>query len=126
VTDAHQFLGLLATAATLGLLAAIGWSTWASRRSDGGVDHRFAVDRLALLVIVLIAANGLIGLVLVGVGARPTDPLHLLYGPAALVSLPVGVWLGRRGNQRRARRDAWVLATAIVLLGLELRLFMTG
>jgi hypothetical protein len=106
------------------------WSMISARRSDGRVDHRFAVDRLVLLVVGLVAANGIVGSLLLAGGSRPADALHLLYGPAALVTLPVGVWLSRRGRDlasaAAARRDAWLVAAAVLLLGIELRLFMTG
>lgn len=134
MTAAHQILAVLVAGATVALVVAGGWSIVSARRTAGESDHRFAVDRLVLLLVALIAANGLIGLALVGSGAHPADPLHLLYGAAALVTLPVGAWLGRRGGIRagstrpgRPRRgDAWLMGAAILLLGLELRLVMTG
>jgi hypothetical protein len=44
------------------------------------------------------------------------------------VTLPVGWWLATRRTRHpaRGRRDVWLLAAALVLLGLEVRLFMTG
>ena len=129
MTDLHQLLGILVVVATVALLAAGGWSGLATRRSGGTRDHRFAVDRLVLVVIGLVLANGLVGLVLIGTGARPADALHLLYGPAALATLPVGGWLSRRASAGAAaphRREAWLVVATIVLLGIELRLFMTG
>jgi hypothetical protein len=130
VTDAHQFLSGLAVIATVSVLGAIGWSAWTRRASSGAADRRFAVDRLILLTIGVVAVNGLIGLVLLGTGARPADPLHLLYGPAALVCLPVGIWLGRRGPDGAGsvsrRREIWLATAAVVLVGIELRLVMTG
>jgi hypothetical protein len=130
VTVAHQFLAFFAVAATGALLVVAAWSWIGETRSGGGSRHRFAVDRLVLVVIAILAANSLFGLVLLGVGGRPTDGLHLLYGPAALACLPVGVWLGRRGEAGQdamaRRRQAWLIGAILVLLGVELRLFMTG
>jgi hypothetical protein len=130
VTVAHQFLAFFAVAATGALLAVAGWSWIGETRSGVGSSHRFATDRLVLVVIGVLAANGLLGLLLLGVGGRPSDALHLLYGPAALASLPVGVWLGRRGEAGQGamtrRRQAWLIGATLVLLGVELRLFMTG
>jgi hypothetical protein len=129
VTDLHQLLGILVVVATVALLAAGGWSALATNRSGGTRDHRFAVDRLVLVVIGLVLANGLVGLLLIGTGARPADALHLLYGPAALATLPVGVWLSRRASAGAAaprRLEAWLVVATIVLLGIELRLFATG
>jgi hypothetical protein len=130
MSDAHQFLARVVVAATIATLLASLWSVISARRSDGRVDHRFAVDRLLLLVVGLIAVNGIAGLLLLAGGSRPADALHLLYGPAALVTLPIGVWLSRRGRGpargAASRRDSWLVAAVLVLLGLELRLFMTG
>jgi len=130
VKDVHVFLGFLAVAATVALLVAGGWSAIAVRRSGGTADHRFAVDRLVLVVIAVLATNGLIGLLQIATGQRPADPLHLLYGPAALISLPIGAWLTRRDDRGGAaatrRREAWMIGAAVVLLGIELRLIVTG
>jgi hypothetical protein len=130
MTDAHQFLARVVVAATIALLLASLWSVISARRSDGRVDHRFAVDRLVLLAVGLIAANGIVGSFLLAGGSRPADALHLLYGPAALVTLPIGVWLSRRGpdvdGAPAPRRYGRLVVAAVVLLGLELRLFMTG
>jgi hypothetical protein len=130
MTDAHQFLARVVVAATIAMLLASLWSVIAARRSEGRVDHRFAVDRLVLLAVGLIAANGIVGSFLLAGGSRPADALHLLYGPAALVTLPIGVWLSRRGadvaGAPAPRRYGGLVVAAVVLLGIELRLFMTG
>jgi len=129
VKDVHVFLGILAVAATVALLAAGGWSAIAARRSGGTADHRFAVDRLVLVVIAVLATNELIGLLQIATGQRPADPLHLLYGPVALISLPIGAWLTRRddrGGGATRRREVWMIGAAVVLLGIELRLIVTG
>jgi len=130
MTAAHELLARVVVAATIALLLVGLWSTVSTRGSEGREDHRFAVDRLVLLVVGLVAANGIVGSFLFAGGSRPADPLHLLYGPAALVTLPVGVWLSRRGSDFTGadgrRRNGWLVAAAVVLLGLELRLFMTG
>jgi hypothetical protein len=130
VTDAHQILTWAVVAITVALVAAAVWSTLAGRRSAGARDHRFAVDRLVLAVLLGLAANVAVGLALVGEGRRPADALHLLYGAASLATLPLGWLLGSRpsrdGVRSRARRDAWLLLTSVILLGIELRLVMTG
>jgi len=132
MTDAHQILARVTIVATIAMLLAGLWSVISARRSDGRVDHRFAVDRLVLVVVGLVAASGIAGSLLLAGGSRPAGVLHLLYGPAALVTLPVGVWLSRRGRYgagagaAAARRDGWLVAAAVLLLGIELRLFMTG
>jgi hypothetical protein len=130
MTDAHQFLARVVVAATIAVLLAGLWSMMPARRLEARVDHRFAVDRLVLLVVGLLAANEIAGLFLLADGSRPADVLHVLYGAAALVTLPVGVWLSRRGptdpDAAVPRRDGWLVAAAVLLLGIELRLFMTG
>ncbi len=128
MSDAHQFVAWAVVIVTIVLATAAAWSAAEARRSAGARDHRFAVDRLVLVVLAALVVNLLIGAVLLAGGRRPEDPLHLLYGPAALVTLPIGRWLAtRRGTGAdRRRRDLWLVAAAVVLVGLEVRLFMTG
>jgi hypothetical protein len=130
VSEAHQIGWVAVLLATAALSGAAAWSAAAGRRSDGASDHRFAVDRLIGLVVVLIAANAALGALLVAGGARPADPLHFLYGPAALLTAPIGWLLGGRqgtgGAATRVRRDVWVAIAAVVLIGLEARLLATG
>jgi heme A synthase len=130
LTDLHQLMALAIVAATVGLLVAAAWSVVAGRRSGGGHDHRFAVDRLLLVVEGLLVLNGALGAAFVVTGLRPADALHLLYGPAAILTLPIGWAVGARrrpdGSPSRLRRDVWLLAATAILLGLLVRLFMTG
>jgi len=130
VSEAHQIGADVVVAATVALLAVAIWSVVDGRRSGGARDHRFAVDRAVLLVVALVALNDLLGGVVSATGGRPSDPLHLLYGVAALVTLPIGWGVGgrtrSRGPSTRLRRDAWLLVAAVVTLGVEVRLFMTG
>lgn len=129
VTAVHDLLGLAAIAGSLALVVAATWSAVAGRRSGGSSDHRFAVDRAVLAVLVLLAAAGLVGLAMLSAGSRPADPLHLVYGPAALISVPVAIWIGSHASparRSRIRRDIWTAGGGIVLLGLALRLFATG
>ena len=72
---------------------------------------------------------GLIGAILLATGSRPADPLHYLYGPAALIALPVAIWIGARATRAgpsRVRRDTWTAVGGLALLGIVLRLFATG
>jgi hypothetical protein len=130
VSEVHQFGAAAVVATTIVLLAVTIWSITAGRRSSGRRDHRFAVDRVLIVAVALIAANELAGGLLIAGGARPADLLHLLYGAAALVTLPIGWVIGSRRRAgrpaTRVRRDAWVAGASLVLLGLELRLLMTG
>ena len=127
----HGLLGWAAIATTVALAATSAWSLADGRRSGGRRDHRLAVDRLILAVLALVTANVLVGGALAaGGGARPADPLHLLYGVAALVALPAGWALGGRpgsdGRRTRIRRDLWVLVAAAILVGILVRLLATG
>lgn len=129
ITPAHQLLGYAVVAVTLVLLVVASWSALATRTSLGTTDHRFAVDRAILGLLLVVAIDGLVGLGLLLTGKRPADLLHVVYGVAALLTAPVGYWLAGRGGVRtsgRGRRDVWVAVAAVVLLGLEARLFMTG
>jgi hypothetical protein len=130
VSEVHQIVAAAVVATTIALLFAASWSMVAARRSGGRQDHRFAVDRSLLVGVALIAANDVAGAIVVAGGAAPADPLHLVYGAAAFVTLPIGWLLGGRPRggrpPTRIRRDAWVVAASVVLLGLELRLYMTG
>jgi len=130
VAAAHQVAALATIGVTIALLGAAAWSWVAARRTDGRLDHRFAVDRLALAVEAFIAVNVGLGGLLLATGERPSDPLHLLYGVAALVTVPVGWWWGGRpdgsGATSRRRRDGWLLLAVAILVGVELRLVATG
>ena len=129
MTTAHEFLGLVSIAVSVGLVGVAAWSVIAARRSDGRLDHRFAVDRAVLAAVFVVAAAGLVGIALLMAGSRPADPLHLVYGPAAIVSVPVAIMIGSRASTSgasRLRRDLSTTAGGIVLLGLALRLLATG
>ena len=129
VSGVHELLGWASIAGSAAIVGVAIWSAIAGRRSGGRSDHRFAVDRAVLAVLVLVAAAGLVGIALLVSGSRPLDPLHLVYGPAALVCLPVAIWIGTHataGGGSRLRRDVWTAGGGIVLLGLALRLFATG
>ena len=125
----HVILAVAAIAASLVVIASASWSAFAGRRSGGRRDHRSAVDRAVLAVLGGVLAAGLIGAVLLITGSRPADPLHYLYGPAALIALPAAIGVGARRATRgppRVRRDLWTAGGGVVLLGIVLRLFATG
>ena len=134
MTGVHQILGVASALASTLLVAASLWSWVAGRRSGGGRDHRLAVDRAILVVLGGIAAAGAVGVLLFVSGSRPADPLHLLYGVAALATPVVGWWLAVRRpegggvevTRRGARRDGFLVVAALILVGVILRLFFTG
>jgi hypothetical protein len=122
----------LAAAATIsGLIVVVigAWSAIAGRRSGGRHDHRTALDRAVLLAWGTAASAGIVGVILLLTGSRTADPLHLIYGPAALIALPIAVWFGWRtpsADGSRVRRDLWTAAGGVVLLGILFRLYATG
>ncbi len=125
----HVILAALATAASLLVISSAIWSAIAGRRSGGRRDHRSAVDRAVLVVLGSTLVGCLIGAVLLVTGSRPADPLHFVYGPAAVLVLPVAIWVGARGTRSgsaRVPRDVWTAGGGLVLLGIALRLFATG
>jgi hypothetical protein len=130
MTTAHHLVAWVVVVLTVVALIVAAWSWLAGRRGGARADHRFAVDRTVLGVIAVVGLAELLGLLVLAGGERPSDPLHLLYGVAALIALPVAWALGGRAARdaatARARRDAWLAVAAAVLLGVELRLFMTG
>ncbi len=93
-----------------------------------GHTARLWLDRLVLAVLVLVAANVVLGgaLAILAVGGRsgPADPLHLVYAVVALIALPV---LRLEAMRRRSTRVGWwVSAGGLVTLGALLRLWATG
>jgi hypothetical protein len=130
VTVAHAAVAWAIAVGAAALLVLAAWSWLAARRSVGRRDHRFAVDRLVLVVEAVAALNVAIGVLLYATGSRPIDQLHLLYGLVAVVTLPLGWWFGGRpaadGSISRRRRDAWIAVAAAILVGVTVRLFMTG
>ena len=89
-----------------------------------GRFHRIALDRLVLALLVALIAPNVVGLAMLVAGARPDDPLHLLYGLAGPGALAAARWLGRRPHQRR--RVGWLLGGAVVVTGVLLQLWTTG
>ena len=124
MTEAHQLAAIAVIGVTVVQLSVASWSWFSARGSGGTRDHRFAVDRSLLVLEGLIGLSLVLGLILLAAGRRPADPLHFLYAVVALVTVPAGGWWGGGGGRRR--RDAWVAVFAVVLLGIEARLLMTG
>ena len=123
---------VLAAATVAGSLLVVGSALWSSimgRQSGGRRDHRSAVDRAVLFVLGTVTVSSIVGILLLIAGSRPPDPLHYVYGPAALIALPVAIWIGARSASAdtfRLRRDLWTAGGGIVLLGIVLRLYATG
>ena len=71
---------------------------------------------------IIVAATS--GIVLLVTGARPTDPLHLLYAAVAVAVIPVARSFA--GGTFERRRAVLLLAAFVVLGALTYRLFTTG
>jgi peptidoglycan/LPS O-acetylase OafA/YrhL len=81
-------------------------------------------DRLRIGLTIVIGLQILAGLALFATAARPREPLHLLYGLAALAVLPLA---GTFASEAPPRPRAWVLAAAcLLLLVIAWRLASTG
>ena len=116
IVDVHRLIAIVAGVAAAATVVAVVVRAWLGR------PGRLAVDRLILTALVVIAANVVVGLVLLGTGSRPADPLHFLYAVVALLALPVVRFWGAL-----ERRRALALGIgALVLVGLVVRLFQTG
>ncbi len=82
------------------------------------------LDRLRTVVLAVVGVQAAIGAVTYLGGARPAEPLHLVYGLAALAVLPLA---GTFAAEAPPRPRAWVLVVALgVLLVLAWRLASTG
>jgi heme A synthase len=82
------------------------------------------VDALRVGVTALVVIQAAIGALTYLTGARPGEPLHLLYGVAATAVLPLAASFA---TEAPPRPRAWVLAIALgILLILLWRLATTG
>ena len=114
----HGWLGLVVGLPTAALLV-LGLVGWATGRWD-----RHAGDRVLLVALLLCSLAVVSGPLTALVAGLPPDPLHLVYGAAALAVMPVARYLGRAGEPRR--RAGWLALGSLVLLALLVRLVQTG
>jgi hypothetical protein len=118
VTDLHASGAIgLAAVDMLVLVAAIALAL-------GVNGARLWLDRAILVALVLAGLDAFVGIALIASGHGPSDLLHVVYGAAALVVLPVVRWAGR--GRDLSRRALWVVAGSVVLAGVLLRLAQTG
>jgi len=90
-------------------------------------SHRRVGERLhwlAWLTVALTAVEAIAGVAAAGGGARPSDPLHFVFGPAAVLALPAGLLISRARSPRAA--SVIVLAAWLITLVLSLRAAGTG
>lgn len=114
----HRLLAYGAVAVTV---AGIGWSlllVFAGRAGGPGFE------RLQAVVVSVLVVGAASGLVLLAVGARPTEGLHLLYAILAIALIPLARSFLGRANARAA--GALLFAAFVVLGGVAYRLFTTG
>ncbi len=82
------------------------------------------VDGLRIGVTAVVVVQAAIGAVTWLSGERPGEPLHLVYGAAAIAVLPLAATFA---SEAPPRPRAWVLAVALgILLILAWRLASTG
>ncbi|MFL5756530.1 MAG: hypothetical protein ACJ77N_09550 [Chloroflexota bacterium] len=92
---------------------------------------RTIIDRLVLVAVPLALLNAVAGLVLLVLGAAPSDWLHAVYAVVVVLALPVSRALAARrtrgtGLPSPDRLGRWLLIGSLVTLGALLRLAMTG
>jgi hypothetical protein len=90
----------------------------------GAREARLWLDRAILVALVVAGLDAVVGIALIASGHAPSDLLHVVYGAATLVVLPVVRWAGRGRDLRR--RALWMVAGSVVLAGVLLRLTQTG
>jgi hypothetical protein len=112
---------LLAYAAVAGTVAGIAWSLALAISSRAG-GPRYERFQAAVVAVFVVGAGS--GAVLLVLGARPADGLHLLYSILAVALIPLARSFLGRGRGRGA--SALLLAAFVVLGAVVYRLFTTG
>jgi hypothetical protein len=118
VEQLHLVLGWIAVAGAIGLFVTAAVTATAVTRSY------LLLDRGILAQIVTMSAAIVSGLVVLPTHGGPADPLHFVYAVAGLLVAPVVRYATR--NAAPSRMGRWQLVAAFVVLGVVLRLFMTG
>ncbi len=112
---------LLAYAVVAMTVTGIGWSVLLviAGRAGGPV-----FDRLQAAVVSVLVIGAASGLVLLAIGARPAEGLHLVYAVVAIALIPLARSFLGRANDRVAAM--LMLVAFVVLGGVAYRLFTTG
>jgi hypothetical protein len=76
------------------------------------------------VTIALVAAQVVVGLVLVATGARPRQFLHWIYGAAMLLGVPLA--LAVSGRMRGREQRVWLAGGAVLTVLFALRAVATG
>ncbi len=111
----------IALAAIFFAFAMGAWAAWNYFRGRG-----ISANYWGALVVgeILMLAQGVIGIVLLLMGARPEDWLHLLYGVLVALAWP-GVYLYTGGRNTRSEAAIYALVSFFIF-GLAIRAVMTG
>ena len=119
MSELHRYVGYL----VVGTFA-IGWlfgiALWVMRRQAGDRFWRWLVAAQVLAV-----AQALGGIVLLVMGRRVTEWLHLVYGFGPIAILAIGHLLAREEPLRSRPWIPFALAS-FICFGLSLRALMTG
>ena len=117
MATAHQKLAVVI------VLVALGGTIW----SAYSAYHARLSGRLIFAswtAVAAIGAEALIGVILGASGSRPVDALHVVFGPATLLALPISE---RAARGREPRRAALILGAGwFITLVLSLRAAGTG
>ena len=112
---------LLAYAAVATTAVGVAWSLLLIGRRRPDVP---GFERFQAAVVSLIIVGAASGTVLLVMGARPAESLHLLYAAVAVAIIPLARSFVGRTNERR--EGLVLLAGFVVLAAVVYRLFTTG
>ena len=111
----------LARSILIFLFAMVAWAALNFFRGKG-LDAGY---RGALIIgEILFLAQGVLGVIMVILGLRPADWLHLLYGVLVAFSWP-GVYIYTQARQERAEAGIYAIVS-FFMFGLAIRAIMTG
>lgn len=116
MTNALVFLHSYGARALVAFAVVLGiWGTYSYFRNlklSGGFRSSY------LIMAGLTALQGLIGLVTLAIGQRPTEILHIVYGVFAVLFLPGAYLYAQGGTQRRETvilaGACWVVSIAFI------------
>ncbi|MBI2763676.1 MAG: hypothetical protein HYX54_08025 [Chloroflexi bacterium] len=103
------------------MVVGIAWSLALVRSGRGGGEAFVRFQAAVVSLLVVVAASGL---VLLTLGARPSEGLHLLYALLAIGLVPLARSFLTRTSHRGT--DVLLLIAFVVLGGVLFRLFTTG
>jgi hypothetical protein len=119
VSELHRYVGYLVVG-TFAVGWLLGLLLWVTRRQTGDWFWRWLVAAQILAV-----AQAIVGIVLLLMGRRPTQWLHLVYGFGPIVILAIGHLLAREEAFRPRPWIPFALAS-FICFGLSLRALTTG